>query len=61
MTAEIGHGASVAELARSIQALTDLLKTTNEQTTGLAEKLLKTQVQEKIGDTSLGTKIDTEA
>ena len=61
MTADIGHGASVAELARSIQALGDLLKTTNEQSSGLAEKLLKTQVQEKIEDASLGTKIDTEA
>ncbi|HVP19844.1 MAG TPA: hypothetical protein VMU36_12705 [Spirochaetia bacterium] len=61
MTADIGHGASVAELARSIQGLGDLLKTTNEQSTRFAEKLLKTQVQEKIEDASLGTKIDTEA
>ncbi len=61
MTEEIGHGASVAALARSIQGLADLLKLTNEQSMGLAEKLLKTQIQEKIQDASLGTKIDTEA
>ncbi len=61
MTAEIGHGASVTELARSIQGLADLLKSTNEQTTGLAEKLMKVQVQQKIQDASLGAKIDTQA
>jgi len=61
MIADIGHGASVAELARSIQALGDLLKTTNEQSTRFAEKLLTMQVQEKIRDASLGSKIDTEA
>ncbi len=61
MTTDIGHGAAVAELARSILGLGDLLKTTNEQSTRFAEKLLKTQVQEKIQDASLGTKIDTEA
>lgn len=61
MIADIGHGASVAELARSIQQLADLLKTTNEQSSSLAEKLLKTRVQEKIENASLGTRIDTEA
>ncbi len=61
MTADIGHGASVAALTRSIQELADLLKTTNEQSSNLAEKLMKAQVQQKIEDASLGTKIDTEA
>jgi hypothetical protein len=61
MTSEIGPGASVAQLARSIEGLADLLKNANEQTMTLSDKLLKTQVQEKIEDASVGTKIDTEA
>ncbi len=61
MTADIGPGASAAELARSIQGLADILKNANEQTTRMSDKLLKTQVQEKIEDASLGNKIDTEA
>jgi len=61
MTADIGPGASVAQLARSIQGLVDILKNANEQSMGLADKLLKVQVQEKIQDASVGTKIDTEA
>ena len=61
MTSEIGPGASVAQLARSIEGLADLLKNANEQTMSLSDKLLKTQVQEKIEDASVGTKIDTEA
>jgi hypothetical protein len=61
MTADIGRGASVVELARSIQGLADILKNANEQSMRLSEKLLKTQVQAKIEDASTGTKIDTEA
>jgi len=61
MISEIGPGASVAQLARSIEGLADLLKNANEQTMTLSDKLLKTQVQEKIEDASVGTKIDTEA
>jgi hypothetical protein len=61
MISEIGPGASIAELARSIQGLTDILKNANEQTMALSEKLLKTQVQAKIQDSALGTRIDAEA
>ena len=61
MTVDIGHGASVVELARSIQGLADILKSANEQSMRLSEKLLKTEVLEKIEDATLGTKIDTEA
>ena len=61
MTAEIGPGASVAQLARSIQGLADILKNANEQSMGISEKLLRMKVQENIEDASLGNKIDTEA
>ncbi len=61
MSADIGPGASVAELTRSLQGLGDILKSANEQSTRMADKILKAQVQEKIEDASLGNKIDTEA
>ncbi|HUI69459.1 MAG TPA: hypothetical protein VL354_02990 [Spirochaetia bacterium] len=61
MSAEIGPGASVAQLARSIQGLADILKNANEQSMGISEKLLRMKVQENIEDASLGNKIDTEA
>ncbi|MGA2611895.1 MAG: hypothetical protein ABSG38_00395 [Spirochaetia bacterium] len=61
MTADIGPGASAAQLARSIQGLADILKNANEQSMRISEKILKTQVQEKVEDASLGNKIDTEA
>ena len=61
MISDIGPGASVAELTRSLQGLADILKNANEQGLRLADKLLKTQVQEKLEDASLGNKIDTEA
>ena len=61
MISDIGPGASAAELARSIQDLSDILKNANDQTMALSEKLLKTQVQSKIQDTALGNRIDAEA
>ena len=61
MTADIGHGASVVELTRSIKDLADILRNANEQTMALSEKLLKTQVLAKIQDASLGARVDTEA
>lgn len=61
MTADIGPGASAAQLARSIQGLADILKNANEQSMRISEKILKTQVQEKVEDASLGNTIDTEA
>ncbi len=51
----------MAELARSIQGLADILKNANQETMALSEKLLKTQVQARIQDAALGTKIDAEA
>ena len=61
MISDIGPGASAAELTRSLQGLTDILKNANEQTMAISDKLLKIQVQAKVQDTALGTKIDTEA
>ena len=61
MTAEIGPGASVAQLARSIQGLADVLKNANEQSMGLSDRLLRMKVQETVEDASLGNMIDTEA
>ena len=61
MISDIGPGASIAELSRSIQGLADILKNANEQTMALSEKLLKTQVQATIQDAALGTRIDAEA
>lgn len=61
MISDIGPGASVAELTRSLQGLADILKNANEQSLRLADKLLKTRVQAKLQDASLGTAIDTSA
>jgi hypothetical protein len=61
MISDIGPGASVAMLTRSLQGLADILKSANEQSLNLANNLLRVQVQEKIADTSLGSKIDTQA
>ena len=61
MISDIGPGASVAMLTRSLQGLADILRSSNEQTLNLANNLLRAQVQEKIADASLGAKIDTQA
>jgi hypothetical protein len=61
MISDIGPGASAVELTRSLQGLADILKNANEQTMALSEKLLKVQVQAKVQDSALGTKIDTQA
>jgi hypothetical protein len=61
MIADVGRGASAGELTRSIQGLADILANANEQTMALSEKLLKIQVQAKVQDTALGTRVDTEA
>ena len=61
MIEDIGRGASAVELTKSIQGLADILKNANEQTMALSEKILKTQVLDKVQDQSLGTKVDTEA
>ncbi|HVO39930.1 MAG TPA: hypothetical protein VMV03_12950 [Spirochaetia bacterium] len=61
MISDIGPGASVAMLTRSLQGLADILRSSNEQSLNLANNLLRAQVQEKIADVSLGAKIDTQA
>ena len=61
MISDIGPGVSVAMLTRSLQGLADILKSANEQSLNLANKLLRAQVQEKLSDASLGAKIDTQA
>ncbi len=61
MTEQIGQGASVAALARSIAGLGDMLRSANEQRLHLANNLLAVKVQETLADASVGTKIDTQA
>jgi hypothetical protein len=62
MVQGISQGSSAAaDFARSIEALSDLLKGANAEAMGLAEKMLKIGVQQTIQDASLGVRIDTSA
>ena len=60
MTPAISGGAA-ADLSRSIEALSALLRDSNEQAIAFAEKLLRVDVQQSVQDTALGTLIDTTA
>ncbi len=51
--------ASPADLARSLDELSAVLQNGQNQTSALAEKLLKAGVQQAIQDNALGTLIDT--
>lgn len=59
MISGISQGA--ADLSRSLDALAALLKSSNEQTMQMAEKLLKVDVAQVIQDSTLGTRIDVSA
>jgi hypothetical protein len=59
MISGISQGA--ADLSRSLDALAALLKSSNEQTMQMAEKLLKVDVAQTIQDSTVGTRIDVSA
>jgi len=59
MISGISQGA--ADLSRSLDALAALLKSSNEQTMQMAEKLLKVDAAQAIQDSTLGTGIDVSA
>jgi hypothetical protein len=61
MISGISGGAGYADLSRSIEALSALLKGSSEQAMAFAEKLLRVDVQQTIQDASVGTRIDTTA
>ena len=61
MVPGISGGPGYADLSRSIEALSALLKGSNEQAMAFAEKLLRVNVQQTIQDASVGTRIDTTA
>ena len=56
-----GISQGAADISRSIDALAALLKSSNEQTMQLAEKLLKVNVAQTIQDSAIGTLIDVSA
>jgi hypothetical protein len=58
----ISQGSSAAaDFARSVDALSELLKGANDRAMGLAEKMLKLGVQQTIQDASVGLRVDTSA
>jgi hypothetical protein len=59
MISGISQGA--ADLSRSLEALAALLKSSNEQTVQMAEKLLKVDVAQTIQDSMIGMRIDVSA
>ena len=59
MISGISQGA--ADISRSLDALAALLTSSNEQTTQMAEKLLKVDVAQTIQDSTVGTQIDVSA
>jgi hypothetical protein len=59
MISGISQGA--ADISRSLDALAALLKSSNEQTMQMAEKLLKVDVAQTIQDSMVGTQIDVSA
>jgi hypothetical protein len=61
MISAISSGASAADFSRSIEALSALLRSSNEQAIALAEKLLRVDVRQTIQDSAVGTRIDTTA
>jgi hypothetical protein len=59
MISGISQGA--ADISRSLDALAALLTSSNEQTTKMAEKLLKVDVAQTIQDAAVGSQIDVSA
>ena len=60
MVSGVSGGASV-DLARSVQALDELLQASQSQVMDLADRLLRVQAQEVAQDESVGQRIDTSA
>jgi hypothetical protein len=61
MISAISGGSAAADFSRSIEALSALLRSSNEQSMALAGKLLRVDVQQTIQDSTVGTLIDTSA
>jgi hypothetical protein len=61
MISPVSGGATATDLNRSIEALSALLRSSNEQALAFAEKLLRVDVQQTIQDASVGTRIDLTA
>ena len=57
----IPGGTAAADFSRSLEALSALLESSHQQSTALAEKLLRVDVQQTIQDSAVGTLIDTGA
>jgi len=49
------------DMAKSAEAVTDILKNAQEQSSRLNEKLLKTGMTEKVQDPLLGSRVDIDA
>jgi hypothetical protein len=61
MISGISGGTAVGDFSRSLEALSALLKSSNQQSIALAEKLLRVDVQQTIQDSAVGTRVDTSA
>jgi hypothetical protein len=55
------QGNDPGDIARSVQAMQDVLVNAQAQSMQMAEKLMKTGIQQAIQDTQLGTLIDVMA
>jgi hypothetical protein len=56
-----GISQGAVDFSRSLEALAALLKSSNEQTMQMAEKLLKVDVAQTIQDSAVGARIDVSA
>jgi len=61
MISAISGESAAADFSRSIEAMSALLRSSNEQATAFAEKLLRVNAQQTIQDSAVGTLIDTSA
>jgi hypothetical protein len=61
MISTISGGTAAADFSRSLEALSALLRSSSEQATAFAGKLLRLNVRQTIQDSAVGTLIDTRA
>jgi hypothetical protein len=61
MISSISGGTSAAVFGRSLEALSALLRSSNQEAMALAGKLLRVDVQQIIQDSAVGARIDTTA
>jgi hypothetical protein len=57
----ISGATAAADLSRSLEALSALLRSSNEQALAFADKLLRVNVEQVVRDGAVGTRIDTTA